>query len=1098
MSSKFVDIVIQRKASFLVFLFFFCLLGLISIKNIPVEVTPNVNSAVVSVSTFWENASPQEVETDIISRQEKVLTNLNGLVSISSKSSNSLGVIKLTFNTQNIDEATQQVLQKLEEVPFYPASAQKPIVKPYDPDAISYIAWAGVSASDPSFDASTLFSFIDRTLVPRFERIKGISQVGLVGAREEELQIILDPIKMASRKVTVSDLVDTVRNNNLSYSGGTVTEGKMQLRIRADGRLSSITEIQDLVIRQFDNVNVYLRDVATVQMGYKKKTELVRARGLEMPYLNFQLAYGANLLETMDELQSEFEKVNASGGILEQEAKRLNLDGTLKIVQTWDTSVYVHRAIAIVKNNVYWGGLLASIALFLFLRTFSSVLIIALTIPVCVLASMMVLNLFGRTINIVSLAGIAFSVGMVIDNAIVVLENIYKNAEQGKSPLESSVNGSKEVLAPIFISTVTSLVVFLPVLLLDDIAVELFKDMAIAVMSSVGVSFIVAITLIPIFTSMMIKSRGSYGLPDERQSAFYHTFTNKVGGLVERLLRREKMKKIVAGVLTAGTVLLVYLLIPPMDYLPRGQQNGVFGIILTPPGNSPEVNESIALRVEQNMRPTWEVTAQKFDGESRVPKLASDSPYPQVTVKGEVLDAPPLEHYFIVALNGVIFHGAVPTNTEDNPDIVPMMRKALRDGGVTDTIDFAFVRPLFQEGGRSGSAMNIHLMSANPQLMENAVFALMDRLRSEYGYFSTFPDPSNLSLPVQELRFLPDDVKLKRYEMTRQDFGLAVATIGDGLLIPDAYAATSHLKDIKIKNAETSTDIESRFNTHIATPNGSIVNIADIATVERVMVTDQIKHVNREPAISLEFTPPKGIPLAQIQNDLNVLIAELRESGKISEYVRVETDSNAGALTNLKKEFIGDGTIVGFLTSVLFLCLFAVYMTIYGLFKRWTYPLVIMFSVPLASLGGFIGLYLMHAISKSSRYIPVQNFDVLTLLGFVILSGIVVNNSILIVHKAIDFQAKNQPLDMAIVNAVKARVRPILMTVLTSVGGMIPLVLVPGEGAEIYRGIGSVVVGGLLFSTVFTFILIPILVSIVGKSESREFELASMENSKTN
>ncbi|MDB4698504.1 efflux RND transporter permease subunit, partial [Akkermansiaceae bacterium] len=455
--------------------------GILAVTIVPIRMTPEVSSVVVSVTTNWESASAEEVESDIIEEQEKVLGEVTGLLSLTSTSANGQGSIRLEFETgTDIEKANAAVLQKLDEVPGYPNGVLQPKVEPVDIESVDYIAWIGLSSSDPNFPAETLHDLMERRIRPRFERIKGISQVGVRGSVQSELHIIVDPVAMAQRGITYASLRQSITNANANFSAGKLADGKRDIRVRATGRFQSPDDIERMVIRKGENGSIFLRDIATVKSSYKEATSWVRARGIQMPFFNFQLQRGANLLETMELLQEEVRKLNAPDGLLAQEARDLGLIGTLELVQTYDSTTYVEDAISLVRSNLIVGGILATLTLLFFLRSLRTVGIIALAIPVSVIAALVVLVALGRSINIISLAGLAFAVGMVVDNAIVVIENIFRHLEFGKKPAKAALDGTREVAGAVLASTLTTLIVFAPILMIQETAGQLFRDIALA------------------------------------------------------------------------------------------------------------------------------------------------------------------------------------------------------------------------------------------------------------------------------------------------------------------------------------------------------------------------------------------------------------------------------------------------------------------------------------------------------------------------------------------------------------------------------------------------------------------------------------------
>ncbi|KAF0094503.1 MAG: hydrophobic/amphiphilic exporter-1 (mainly G- bacteria) HAE1 family [Puniceicoccaceae bacterium 5H] len=1091
------------------------LAGFVALQSVSVQMTPEVESVVVSVSTHWEAASPEEIETDVVEPQEQRLGTVSGLVSMTSISQAGQGQVRLEFRTgTDIDEAVAEVVQKLDEVPGYPEGVDEPVVEDIDPESVDYIAWIGLSSSDPNFDATTLYDFMERRLKPRFERIPGVSQVGVRGARESELRIHVDPLALAQRGITYSQLVDAIDLTNDNYSGGRLEEGKNDIRIRSVGRFPDVEAVNNMIIRRDAYGPVYVKDVANVTETYKEMNEWVRARGVLMPFFNYQLESGANLLDTMDAIKAEVAALNAPGGLLEQQAQRLGLNGKLELVQTYDSTEYVNAALDLVQGNILVGGALAVITLLLFLRSLRTIGIIALAIPTSIIGSIVFMVLLGRTVNIISLAGMAFSVGMVVDNAIVVIENIFRHLEMGKSPKLAALQGTQEVGGAVVASTLTTLVVFLPILLIQEQAGQLFRDISLAIMAAVGLSLIVSVTVIPSAASLLLK-RPARKVDDhlvenpaaERaQPGRIKGFILRAEGLAAKLPdTMEKLMYRVTGSWTARlgiiggfiavTMIGIVVLMPPMDYLPKGNRNIVFSVLFPPPGYSTEQLSAVGERMEARIRPAWEVTGDKFAAEAVQRGSEWDGQDRRVEVpvgdgSGETVLPPPLNHYFLVSWDGRIFQAAISQDKRRVVDALPLMNHSVEGVAAPDVLAFSFQFPLFRTGGTTGSAIKIDLVGDDLDRVTASSAALLQRLVGEFGPYAVTPEPANFLLPTPELRIVPNDERLRELGMTRRDVGLAVQANSDGLLLPRQYQLSGELKDIKlISDAATGGDpIEALLNLPISTPEGDVVDLRSVAAVERLRAPEQIKHADRQRAVTLQFTPPAELPLEDAIAFVEQSVAELREQGQIAPEIEVNQAGSAGALNEIKRVLLGDGTLMGTATSSLFLAFLVVYLVMVVLFQSWSYPVVIMTSVPLATLGGFLGLALIHGWSLADRYMPVQNLDVLTILGFVILAGVVVNNAILIVHQSLNFlRGEDENGDKievmtpreAIASAVRSRVRPILMSTLTSVGGMLPLVLMPGSGSELYRGLGAVVTGGLAVSTVFTLVLVPLALSVL-------------------
>ena len=902
--------------------------GLMALISVPVQMTPEVKSVVVSVSTFWENASPQEVESDIIEEQEQRLGNLSGLVSMTSTSRAGAGDLRLEFETgTDIDRAISSVAQRLDEVPGYPVGVLQPVIEGLDPETRDYMAWVALSSSDPEFDATTLHDFMERRLVPRLERVTGISEVGMMGTREKEIHLVVDPLQLARRGISYTELLGAIDLSNDNFSGGKVPEGKNDVRVRAVGRFSDVEKVGALVVRRDAGGPIYLRDLAEIREGYKELTTWARARGHYMPFFNFTLEHGANMLETMDRLRAEFDELNTSGGLLERHAQELGLIGNLKLVVNYDATTYIDDAVGLVQSNIVIGGIIATLVLLLFLRSVRTVGIVGIAIPISVIASLMVLVALGRSINIVSLAGMAFAVGMVVDNAIVVIENIFRHLEMGKRIHAAALDGTREVAGAVVAATLTTMVVFLPILLIEDSAGQLFRDIALAIMAAVGLSLIVSITVIPSAATTFLGRAGekvgqaARENGGERRPGF---FVRSAGSLSTWLMSSWWRSALATLVFFVGTGIGITALIPPLDYLPAGNRNIVFGMLMPPPGYNLDQLTEIGERVEERIRPAWEVAGTRFDVERHLlgqplgETEASFDPVgpdrrepltvvpmgpagPMAEDAYEVIP-PALDYYFLVGFNGLLFHGAISRDARDVVDVVPLMNQATTGSTAPDVFGFAFQMPLFNTGGNTGTAIKIDLFGDRLEEVESSSMALMMGLMGSFGPQAVVPDPMNFALPTPELVLTANDERLRELGMSRRDVGYAMQASSDGLILPRQFEADGDLKDLKIISPAAGGDdpIGALGEVPIATPDGGVVKLADLATIERVTAPEVIKHVNRQRSVTLQLTPPPGMPLQAAIDQVNAMVAELEQAGGISPGVEVAMAGSAGKLNDIK------------------------------------------------------------------------------------------------------------------------------------------------------------------------------------------------------
>ncbi len=1048
----------------------FCLLsGVIALKIVPVQMTPEVEDTIIAVTTTWENASPQEVESEIVDPQEEKLQGLSNLRSITSTSSRGEGVIRLEFQDGvNKIAALREVSDKLREVPSYPENVDEPVIEASDPESQDYIAWYILTTDDKSVDVRTLLDFAEDRIKPQLERVPGMSEVNVLGGREREVQILFDPAKLAQHRITISNFVNALIKGNNNFSGGALKQGKSDVRIRAVGRFSSTKQIQDLVIRRDDAGPVLVSDVADVALTYKEPLSYVRTNGNYVLAMNFQREPGTNVIDIMDDLEATVADLQRPGGVLDLKAQELGINGKLALVLAYKSTNYIKQALGLVRNNIYIGGSLAVVVLLLFLRSLRSLAIISLSIPISIIGAIVMMVMLGRSINVVSLAGMAFAVGMVVDNCIVVLENIYRYLEMGKSRLEAAYEGTREVAGAVLASTLTTIVVFIPILLVTDQVGQLFRDIALAIITAVGFSYVVAITLIPSAGALLLYRDGKEKkkrTKDPLLQRFIHWVN---GSLISQIL----IVVIFVGVTVAGTIALV----PPLDYLPKGNRNITFGLMIPPPGYNIDQFAKMGKRVEETIRPFWENKGNL----SAVP-----IPY---SASGQTVTPAALDKYFLVATGNVLFHGAISKESHRGVDNIALFQHATRPSQLPGTYAFAFQFPLFRIGGSTGSAIKINLTGADLDQVSNSTGALFGTIMQAFGPGTVRPDPANFNVNPKELQIVPDYLKLAEFGMSPSDLGQAVQAVSDGIVLGD-YDLSNDLIDLKLKaiNSEEDTYLGALPSVPVATPIGSVTSLDKLGTFKWIEAAEQIKRAGRRRAVVLEVTPPDNLPLEEAMESIGQKVEDLRAAGAISPGVEVSIEGTAGKLRLIRRTLLGDGSLAGTLTSSFFLAFAAVYLLMCVLFQSWTQPFIIMFTVPLATFGGFIGLALLHRWSVSDRYMPVQNLDMLTILGFVILVGVVVNNAILIVAQTNNLLKNNpdtSPDDppmsarTAIALAVQSRVRPIFMSMLTSVGGMLPLVLNPGPGSELYRGLGGIMVGGMLLSTLFTLILVPVLLSV--------------------
>jgi HAE1 family hydrophobic/amphiphilic exporter-1 len=1047
---KLVDSAIRYPVSVTVAVLLIVLFGLLSLFRIPVQLIPDVETPQVTVTTVWPGASPEEIETEIVQEQEEQLKTLEGLSEMTSESMESTGRVILRFQTgTDLDSSMLLVNNKLQQVPSYPQNALKPVITTRDAaeDAMAWMVLSPTEGTD--LDIGLQRDFAVDVIKPALERVPGVASANVLGGRERELHVIIDPQALAGRGLTLAQVGRALDAENRDVSAGDFDEGKRRYLVRSIAEYRSVEDVENVVLAWRDGAPVYVKDVAIVELGYQKARDTVRQRGQPTLAINAVRQTGTNTLFVTQGLNQAIADLNA--GPLAERGMVLEI--------AFIESDYIEDAISLVTRNIFVGGLLAIATLLLFLRSISSTTVIAMAIPVSVIGTFLAMTLLGRNINVVSLAGLAFAVGIIVDASIVVLENIYRHMQMGKSRRLAAYDGTTEVWGAVLASVLTTVAVFLPVLFVQEEAGQLFRDIAVAVSAAVLISLVVSITLIPSLSARILSAVARARDKDEEEGEeaeekswrnlwghvhTAHYFARDYGNFIYRLTGSVKWRVILVVGLTLGAVLITWTLIPPTEYLPTGNVNFAFGIILPPPGYNVGEFTSIAERIDAQLRPYWE--AEPF------------------TPEAEQLDAPPIDNYFFVAFGNMTFMGAsVDRRLADDAHLmVPALQRAVSQ--IPGAIGVVQQPSIFQRGEDAGRAIDIDI--AGPELEELIQLGgriFMGAMTAVPGAQAR-PIPS-LDLGNPEVRVVVDRERAAELGMSAQDVGYALNALVDGVKVSE-YQFRGEAIDLVLlgasRFAEHSQDIG---NLIIATPIGRAVSIGDVGRVIPTSGPQQINHIERQRAITIQVIPPQEIPLETAMANLDQQVLQpMRQDGSLGGEYEARLAGTADKLTAARRALQGN----------FLLALLVTYLLMAALFESFVYPLVILFSVPFATVGGFIGL------AAVNTFITYQALDVVAMLGFVILIGIVVNNAILIVHQTLNYvRDKSMAYREALREAVIDRIRPIFMSTTTSIMGMSPLILFQGAGSEIYRGLGSVVVGGLLVSTFFTLLLVPSVFSLV-------------------
>lgn len=1054
-----------------------CLFGLLALFQIPIQLTPNVDEPRITVTTRWPGKNVREVEREIVDRQENKLKGLTGLRKMNSEAIEGRSTITLEFYVgTDRNEALRETAEKINQVSGYPPEVEEPEIVAADAALSTPIAWNHLYSEDPNIDISTMYDFAWDNIKPMLERVEGLATVNIFGGREREVQVLIDPAMLAARHLTLRQVEAALRGENVNVPAGTVEVGKRNFVYRTVGEYEDPQQVLDTVIAYQSGGPVFVRDVGRVVKTHKKVNAFFRAKGRPVLSLPAYRETGANVIAVMEGLKKQIERVNKE--ILA--ARGLHLE----LTQVYDETVYIKSSIKLVRNNLFYGGALATIVLLLFLRSVRATLVVAVSIPVSVIATFLVVSMLGRNINVVMLAGMAFAVGMVVDNAVVVLENIYRHKMMGKNSYKAALDGAAEVWGAILASTLTTMAVFIPVIFIREEAGQLFRDISIAISAGVTMSLLVAILVIPMMSARVL-GRAKIATGQERQIR-KTGIAARFADFITLINRSLLVKLAVIIVFVAGSILGSKALMPPTDYLPSGNRNFVVGYIVPEPGLGVAELTQLAKEIEDYLRPYWSVKAGTPEAENLpevllpVGRVKPGQPPRMVPVKPA-----PIGNFFFGAFYNNIFLGATSQVDLNVRPLQQVMQDAVRSSPTAVGANaFFFQVPLFgSRRGGAGNSVSVEIRGQNLDRVNAAASQIFLECMERFGY--PLPTPSTFDLPRPEIQAAPDRVRAADVGLNVNDLGFAVATAVDGAYVT-GYRDEGDQIDlvVKLENID-GTPISNIRHVPVYTPSGNIVPLESVVNFQEVAAPQQINHIEDMPAVSLQVQAPQGEALESIMDTIeNEVVPLLRQQGRIDPDVYVSLAGYADKLVQTRTAMFGSWSgfnlpsLLALVQSRGFLSLIIVYLLMSALFESFIHPLAIMLTVPLAAVGGFAGLRLVHMLSLRNPVMPIQQLDVVTMLGFVILVGIVVNNAILIVHQTLNNMKYGMNPTDALHESVRTRIRPIFMTSFTTIVGQLPLALMTGAGSELYRGLAAVMVGGLFCSTLFTLILVPVVFSM--------------------
>lgn len=1002
-------------------------LGIVAALKIPVQMIPDLEVRTISVVTSWPGATPQDIEKEILLEQERYLRAVPNLQRMEAIANTGRASIELEFPFGiDINETLIEVSNALSQVPSYPDNVDQPrlLASSFSSNAFLYFAVQPAPGNPHGLDVNMITDFVDDFVRPPMERIPGVSDVDLRGGSERQVQILVDPEKLAQRGISLSQVRAQIRARNSDTSAGDIDSGKRRYLLRTVGRFDELTDLENLILSEQDNAIVTLKDVATVVLSHYESRYNAYNGGERVIRLAVSREPGANVIDIKRRIQP----------VIAQIEQELLAPNGLEMRLLGDDVRYVQASIKNVWSNLALGALLATIVMYLFLRSGKATLVGVLSIPICTIAAFLGLLLFERTINVISLAGVAFAIGMTVDNTIVVLESIEQAKRRGLSLFDAALSGVKDVWPAVLASSLTTVLVFAPILFIEEEAGQLYSDIAIAISAAILASMLVAITVVP-----SAAARLGFGRETASDSS---AKTESLLTWVRSLLASRATITTTIIISLLCTLGIAYWFMPAAEYLPEGEEPKAFASMIAPPGYNLGEMDIIYQRVSKEFEQALNADPELFD-------------------RGE-LTLPALKYYSMTVSSGALWSMAEPIRDKDIGPMMEAITGLYRQ--YPGMRAFAARGSIISSNDGGTRAVNLDISGADIGDLFSAGENAYRRAEELFANPQIRSTPSSLSLdqPLVEIR--PKWQRLAELGLGAQEFGYAVAALSDGAYVDEFFFADDKIDMFLFSNAGQNRQLEQLADLPVMTPKGGVQPLSALADIIETVDSATIRRINGLRTVTLNIIPPRSIALetavAQVRDQL---LPEMRKAGEIPQGVNVSISGAADQL-QATQAALSENFIVA---------LVLIYLLLVAIFQHWGYPLVILTTVPLGLAGGLVGLIVVNTLGLS------QPFDMITMLGFLILLGTVVNNPILIVDQTRKNMAQLKPgftradISEAIIQALSTRLRPILMSTATTVFGLAPLVIIPGAGTELYRGVGIVVLTGLLFSTVITLTFLP-------------------------
>lgn len=1008
------DVSIKRPVFATVLSLLIVVFGLAALLGLPVREYPDIDPPVVSISTDYIGAAAEVVDTQITQVVEGAISGIEGIRSIESSTEQGESRTSIEFTiSRNVDIAANDVRDAVSRIADQlPEEAEAPVVQKADSDARPMM-W--VTLRSDIWDSAELSDFAERVLADRLSVLDGVADVRIGGERRYAIRVWLDRERLAARDITVAEVERSLRANNVELPAGSVDSSTRNFTVRAEGRLTNVEQFRDLVIRRDGNDLLRLGEVANVQMGVESDVSRLRANGKTAIGMGIIRQSKANTVAVSDAVRAELEKI------------RETLPPEVTIAESYDESIFIRASIKEVVFTLAIAVSLVILVIFLFLRSWRATLIPAVTIPVAVIGAFIGLGFLGFSINVLTLLAVILAIGLVVDDAIVMLENIQRRIDEGEPPLLASYRGAKQVAFAVIATTLTLVAVFVPISFMGGNIGRLFAEFGFTQAAAVVVSSLVALTLAPMLCSKWLRHS-----PESAEGHRLWAASEKVlNGLThgyERMLRFAlNQPGLLLGLGLVGLIVAI-VIFPrlPQELAPTEDRGVIIMPTSAPRGSTVEFTDHYVRQAEQELLPYLEEGVSNRllsivgfrDEEDNAFMIMGLVPWEDREVKQQQITS---------ELRGKLSQVTGIRAIAVNPP-------GLGQRGFDQPVEFVVAGPDY-ESVQAWSEEIVERAKDNPNLLN------LD---------------TDFELTRPELRVSIDRERAADLDVTIEDVGLTLQTMLASRQVT-TYLDRGREYDVILQAADADRATPSDLGQIFLRPRegGTLIPLQALVSVEEIGANPDLRRIDRLPAVVISASLADGYDLGAALTYLNNLAVDnLPPEARVS-------------YKGLSREFQESSSAIYVTFGLAFVIVFLV---LAAQFESWIHPLIIMLSVPLAVTGALLGLW-WAGIS----------LNIYSQIGIIMLLGLMAKNGILIVEFANQLRDKGYEVRDAILEGASLRFRPVLMTTISTVFGAVPLVLATGAGAESRASIGIVILGGLVFATTLTLFIIPVLYNLLAR-----------------